>query len=351
MFVPRCVFNFIHFLLQPLASKQAFLVTFCLTWVLQGMFSTYFVSVITTIEKLFQLQSKVTGMILSATEVGQISCTLMFTYYGGHGHRPRWIACGMLLFAVCSFLCSLPHFLFEYPSVLADKNMTLNWTMDERCHTGTNFSMDAAMRCEKLSSIEQPSGTKNIVLLIFLVSLLGVGMGQTPIYTLGISFIDDNVTSRESALYFAITIGVRIMGPALGFIMGSVCTRLYINLSSNPPVLPTDPQWRGAWWLGLVLDSGLLLLASLAMFLFPKRLKGSRTPPALKPKAAACRKSPRLRDFPKTIKRLLKNDILMFRTASSVLHILPIAGLYAFLPKFLESQFRFPAYTANMVAG
>lgn len=47
--------------LQVLASKQAFLVTFCITWVLQGMYFTYFVSVITTIEKLFQLQSKTTG--------------------------------------------------------------------------------------------------------------------------------------------------------------------------------------------------------------------------------------------------------------------------------------------------
>ncbi|CAB3380470.1 Hypothetical predicted protein [Cloeon dipterum] len=41
----------------------------------------------------------------------------------------------------------------------------------------------------------------------------------------------------------------------------------------------------------------------------------------------------------------------MFRTASSVLHILPIAGLYTFLPKYLESQFRLAAHTANMVSG
>ena len=56
-------------------------------------------------------------------------------------------------------------------------------------------------------------------------------------------------------------------------------------------------------------------------------------------------------DFPKAVKRLLKNDILMFRTASSVLHILPIAGLYTFLPKYLESQFRMPAHHANMISG
>lgn len=47
----------------------------------------------------------------------------------------------------------------------------------------------------------------------------------------------------------------------------------------------------------------------------------------------------------------MKNDILMFRTASSVLHILPIAGLYTFLPKYLESQFRLPAHHANMISG
>lgn len=58
-----------------------------------------------------------------------------------------------------------------------------------------------------------------------------------------------------------------------------------------------------------------------------------------------------LLDFPRTIKRQLSNDILMFRTASSVLHLLPVAGLYTFLPKYLESQFRLPAHDANMITG
>lgn len=56
-------------------------------------------------------------------------------------------------------------------------------------------------------------------------------------------------------------------------------------------------------------------------------------------------------DFPRAMLKLLKNDILMFKTASSVFHILPIAGLYTFLPKYLESQFRLPAHHANMVSG
>jgi len=60
---------------------------------------------------------------------------------------------------------------------------------------------------------------------------------------------------------------------------------------------------------------------------------------------------PNLKYFPIALKRLLKNDILIYRTLSSVLHILPIAGVYTFLPKYLESQFRLTASKANMIAG
>lgn len=69
---------------------------------IQGMYATYFVSVITTIEKLFQIKSKITGLLMSATEVGQICTSLFLTYFAGRGHRPRWIACGK---CVCFMLC------------------------------------------------------------------------------------------------------------------------------------------------------------------------------------------------------------------------------------------------------
>lgn len=47
----------------------------------------------------------------------------------------------------------------------------------------------------------------------------------------------------------AITIGVRILGPAAGFILGSFCTRLYVDMS-DPGFGPSDPRWVGAWYLG-----------------------------------------------------------------------------------------------------
>ncbi|XP_067009126.1 solute carrier organic anion transporter family member 74D [Anabrus simplex] len=348
--------------LQVFASKQAFLVIFCITWVLQGMFYTYFVSVITTIEKLFQIQSKTTGIIMSATEIGQIGSSLLLTYYGGQGHRPKWIAWGMVLFALSSFACSMPHFLFGKQLIQATDLLFVGVasTVESPYGTSSNVSevnMSNICRPETIDNITrtcQPdtshlqSRYTPMVLAIFFISLLGVGMGQTAVYTLGIPYIDDNVASRESPLYFAITIGVRILGPALGFILGSMCTRLYADFNVDPQITPTDPRWVGAWWLGLVMVATLLMLASFAMFCFPNRLRTSRNTPRSLNRG---KKNPSLRDFPAAVKRLLSNDILMFRTASSVLHILPIAGLYTFLPKYLESQFRLAAHTANMVSG
>lgn len=202
--------------MQIFASKQAFLVTFCITWVLQGMYYTYFVSVITTLEKLFQIQSKTTGIIMSATEIGQIGSSLLLTYYGGQGHRPKWIAWGMVLFAVSSFTCSLPHFLFG-KQLIRDNDVLfgglasvvgspLGGNTSEPIPPNICNSSHTAV-IQNMTTISTPvtrdaSRITPVVLAIFFTSLLGVGMGQTAVYTLGIPYIDDNVASRESPLYF-----------------------------------------------------------------------------------------------------------------------------------------------------
>lgn len=85
------------------------------------------------------------------------------------------------------------------------------------------------------------------VLIILAVSLLGIGIGQTAIATLGIPYIDDNVQSKQSPLYMAITIGVRILGPAIGYYLGSLCMRWSYDFSNR---INTDPGFIGAWYVG-----------------------------------------------------------------------------------------------------
>lgn len=102
--------------------------------------------------------------------------------------------------------------------------------------------------CNENQNQETNTDLKSVVLVILAVSLLGIGIGQTAIATLGIPYIDDNVKSKQSPLYIAITIGVRVLGPALGYYLGSLCIRLYVDLTKQ--VDHTDPNFIGAWWLG-----------------------------------------------------------------------------------------------------
>jgi sugar phosphate permease len=108
-----------------------------------------------------------------------------------------------------------------------------------------------------------------------------------------------------------------------------------------------------------------MFFSSLLMFTFPKNLRNKTTQvlpaPAIKQeeitktenssKADDINSRPKLKDFVSTIKRQLKNDILMFRTASAVLHLVPITGLYVFLPKYLENQFQMATHNANFISG
>lgn len=259
---------------QNLASTHTFMIVFLLAWILQGMFQTYFVAILTTIEKIYQIRSTVSGFLLAASEVGQISTALLLTYYAGRGHRPRWIAFGMVLFSISLMIFSLPHFLY------GDKTMkSLDRPIDSLSsirNTSTEYDVCSVTslrheNCE-VETIQETSKMSFVALSIFFLGLFFSGVGQVAIGTLGIPYIDDNVASRESPIYLGITIGVKILGPTTGFLLGSYCIDIFVDLS-KPSFNQDDPHWIGAWWLGPIIISSLMLVTSLAMFSFPKQLK------------------------------------------------------------------------------
>lgn len=219
----------------------------------------------------------------------QVGSALLLPYFVGNGHRPRWIAIGSSLFSLATLMCASPHILI--PMSQKHRNTqeaqycgANSTTLLLGCGSsnGTSFFPDQA----------PAEDNPNVILFpIFFLSLFTIGMGQTAVYTLGIPFLDDNVASRDSPIYFcefsssdvsqsslcpmlpgvssllarvlsceieviitfvcwcsaAITIGVRILGPVFGFIIGSFCTRLYIYPHITPEFEPNDPRWLGQW--------------------------------------------------------------------------------------------------------
>lgn len=145
----------------------------------------------------------------------------------------------MILFAVASFGCTIPHFIYgdklleahlrlsgngvagDFGAITTSVdiasyvNTSLSRSLNEAnmnlCHEAafyenrTNFNNETFCSDDIKDEQANQSNITSIVLLIFTICLLTIGVGQTAVSTLGIPYIDDNVASRESPIYIGKT--------------------------------------------------------------------------------------------------------------------------------------------------
>lgn len=154
----------------------------------QGMVVNGFVSVvISTIEKRFELASTQSGLIASSYDIASVLCLIPVSYIGGAGHKPRWLGAGVMLMGLGSFVFALPHFItgvYEY-------NLTPAFAL---CDVNRTDS------CTSSTDTEQTTSLSSYRYMLMLGQLLH-GAGATPLYTLGITYLDGNVKAKWSSVY------------------------------------------------------------------------------------------------------------------------------------------------------
>ncbi|VDN60463.1 unnamed protein product [Dracunculus medinensis] len=331
--------------LQRFSSRNWMLLWLCWFCTVQGLLVNGLVpSAITSIERRFQFSSSTIGRIMQFYDFGYVLFCIPVSYFGGRHSKPMVLATGLLLM----------------------------------------------------------SGTFRYVFLFCLAHFLH-GIGATPLFTLGVSYIDENVGPTLSSLYLGIFYAFAIFGPAFGFLMSSTFLRYHTDfLQSDHQILnidESDPKWVGAWWIGFQIASFLAVVAVFPILILPKVLPESlkwhrtrlheetmqgskrRTPdccgiPSASKTAAVCgpllpasgeeqqslptisNRGPiwyhiwlDVRHIPIAIYRTLSNGSYMLITIGMAVDGLIITGASTFMSKYLERQFSVAPSKANMLIG
>ena len=219
--------------LQRFAEAKWFLVFQCWFVLAQGMIVSGLSGVvISSLERRFSLKTNEVGAIVSCYDIAAAVMAVVVSYYGHH-HKPKWLGMGAFILGIGCFLFALPHVLVgSY----------------EPGSSGTNL-------CTPTADLTD-SGCKSSIwyhILAFVIAEFFIGVGATPVYILGPSYIDENVRHSTSGLFLGIMYAVASLGPAIGFLLGGEFLNIYVDINQVQSVKTAlFLNWRGsiAEWLG-----------------------------------------------------------------------------------------------------
>lgn len=173
-------------------------------------------------------------------------------------------------------------------------------------------------------------------------------------------------------MLMAYAMSLRMLGPVVGFVLGFVSLRIYIDPWKTPLINNKDPRWLGAWWFGWVFLGTTMLIFSWLIGMFPKELPKMRLqrhesemPRVLQKvdeeeepfrrSSVIHKKSldspPVINEFFTALKRVLTNKVLMYNIVSAIFYILSSSGFITFFSKYMEVQFFKNSADATIIAG
>uniref|UniRef100_A0A8B9PEC4 Solute carrier organic anion transporter family member n=1 Tax=Apteryx owenii TaxID=8824 RepID=A0A8B9PEC4_APTOW len=342
-----------------LDQTKIFLGALAFSFFAKGFSGSYMKSMTSQIERRFEISSSVVGIIDGSFEIGNLMVMVLVSYLGPKVHRPKVIAVGCLIMSLGAFLSVMPQFLmgrynYERITVTVDNSSTKLCSQKCKCLWPAG--------CEKTSS--------SYLWLFVLMGNLLRGIGEAPVMPLGVSYIDDFSKEENSAFYIGVVRSAGMFGPTLGFLLGSFCANLWVDIGivdiGKRHINPKDTRWVGAWWLGLLICGAVSFIASLPFWFLPYSLpkegedenqKISHFP------VSYCNQGSQQRflrvysiylsiaDFLPTLKKLFGNPVFLVYVLLTILQYNSLVGLITYETKFMEQQFNVSVARAIFLIG
>ncbi|XP_015995953.1 solute carrier organic anion transporter family member 1A2 isoform X1 [Rousettus aegyptiacus] len=329
-----------------ISKLKIFLLAITLAFVSKTLSGSYMNSMLTQIERQFNIPTSLVGFINGSFEIGNLLLIIFVSYFGTKLHRPIMIGVGCVVMGVGCFLQSLPHFLmdrYEYESIILGNSSSNSFLCKEN-------------ETQIFRPTEGPSDyvkeVKSLMWVYVLVGNMIRGIGETPIMPLGISYIEDFAKSENSPLYIGFVETGAIIGPLFGLLLASFCANVYVDIGSvntdDLTITPTDTRWVGAWWFGLLICAGVNVLTAIPFFFLPKTLtkEGQKDNADIKNdkeekqiEEVKKKNDGITKDFLPFMKSLFSNPVYMLFILVSVIQFNAFVNMIFFMPKYLEQQY------------
>ncbi|XP_049991361.1 solute carrier organic anion transporter family member 1C1 isoform X2 [Alexandromys fortis] len=315
---------------RPCCGKlKVFLGALSFVYFAKALTEGYLKSTITQIERRFDIPSSLVGVIDGSFEIGNLLVITFVSYFGSKLHRPKIIGAGCLVMGVGTLLTALPQFFMEKYS----------YEKYEKYSPSANLTPNISP-CHLESSSLPPS----------------LAMGKSP------NKMNDGCVQT-----------VAIIGPIFGFLLGSLCAKLYVDIGfvnlEHITITPKDPQWVGAWWLGYLIAGLLSLLAAVPFWCLPKTLPRSQS---IDDSGSSSEKSKFIiddsinyqmapgeetkimemaRNFLPSLKTLIRNPVYILYLCASTVQFNSLFGMVTYKPKYIEQQYGQSSSKTNFVIG
>lgn len=304
---------------------------------------------VSSVEKRYSFRSSLTGLYLVVYDVTIVIGILFVTYFGGKSHKPRVMGISLVIMSIGCIILSSPQFLF------GSYKPNTNSVDDSHEECSISNSSHAAGTDEDCT----PAHVGGYIIL--LLGQIVIGIGATAAYTVALAYIDEIVYPKYVSLHFGVVLLMSVIGPAIGYLLGSSFLNLYVDPWEVTNLEPSDPAWVGAWWIGPLLNGVVGLIGSVLFFMFPKWLPDSHLVKKERAKEMAKIYPSNLvnedtltiivKQFPIHIKRLLTNPSFMFTSFGLAMLFIIRDGVTSFGPKYLQSMFDTTASDAGLIAG
>ena len=162
-----------------------------------GATLTYIGSVITTLEKRFNFNSMELGVLMGSNDIGYLSSVIFVTYFGSKKNRqPLMLAFSGILLCISCMVYSIPYFIYgsKYSS---ESLVNINVTGGK----GLCSNNSVEIIFEKATSNELSSHEKSLAFSILIFAGILTGVSSTPLWAIGISYLDDLVGPAKSGIY------------------------------------------------------------------------------------------------------------------------------------------------------